>query len=550
MTTDQLAITVYEQNNPLANAGPDQVLCTPTGSTTGTNLQGSTIIFPAVGTWTLVSGTGVIANVNDPNTAVTGLSIGENIFQWTVNNGVCADPLTTDLVSILVFDENNPNANAGPDQQVCTPVTNAFMAGSPVTFPAQGTWTLVSGQGTIEDPNDPNTNITDLGIGPNVFAWTVYNGAACSNTLTSDEVTIVLFDANAPPANAGPDQELCFPDDEVTLEGNPTVGAAVGTWTLVSGSGAIASPNNNVTQVTGLQVGINTFAWTIESGDCVTTTDQVNILVFDPNNLPANAGLDQALCTPQDSVFMAGSPLIVPATGLWTLISGAGDIVDPTDPGTLINALGIGTNIFQWEVYNGPCASGITTDQVSITLFSDTTAAANAGPDLETCIPINTIQLQGETPPLPAVGTWTVIAGAGVFSNVNDPQATVSGLVQGVNTFVWTLNWEPCPNNGILSDTVNVFVYDPFAPVADAGPDQALCTPDLNTNMQANTPAVPGVGTWTVTLGNATVADENDPNTAVLGLEVGVQVRVDHLQRSVRLRTAQHGHGAHRGVRW
>lgn len=518
ITSDQIVINLYDENNPVANAGPDQELCTPDESTT---LQGSAIITPAVGTWSLAQGTGVIANVNDPNTTVSGLSVGENIFLWTVDNGVCDNPITTDLVSIFVFDENNLDANAGPDQQVCTPLTNAFMAGSAIIFPAQGTWTLISGQGTIVDPNDPLTNITDLAIGDNVFEWTVSNGA-CANSLTSDQVTIVLFDADAPPADAGPDQEICAPDDTVTLTGNPPVGSAVGTWALVQGTGVIASPNDPITVVSGTTVGENVFAWTIESGDCVTTTDQVSVFVFDPENLNAFAGLDVELCVPQDSVFMGGSPVIFPAVGTWTVIAGAGTPVDPNDPTTLIEGLAIGVNTFQWEVYNGPCANGTTFDQVTIILYDDTTAAANAGPDLESCLPITTVQLQGETPPAPAVGTWTVIAGNGNFSDVNDPQATVSDLVQGVNTFVWTLVWDPCPNNGILSDTVNVLIYDPAAPLADAGPDQQLCTPDLDTNLEANTPDIPGVGTWTVLEGGSTVADVNDPTSAVSGLSVGV----------------------------
>lgn len=518
ITSDQLVINLFDENNPVADAGADQQICTPEEST---NLQGSVIITPAVGTWSLVQGTGVIANVNDPNTSVSGLGVGENIFLWTVNNGVCDNAITTDLVSIFVFDENNPDANAGPDQQVCTPLTNAFMAGSTITFPAQGTWTLISGQGTIEDPNDPLTNITDLEIGDNVFEWTVFNGA-CANSLTTDLVTIVLFDADAPPADAGADQEICAPDNTVTLTGNPTVGSAVGTWTLVQGTGVIATPNDAVTVVSGCTVGENVFAWTIESGDCVTTTDQVSVFVFDPDNLDAFAGLDVELCVPQDSVFMGASPIIFPAVGTWSVIAGAGTPVDPNDPNTLIEGLAIGVNTFQWEVYNGPCANGTTIDQVTIILYDDTTAAANAGPDLESCLPITTVQLQGETPPAPALGTWTVIAGSGTFSDVNDPQATVSDLVQGVNTFVWTLVWDPCPNNGILSDTVNVLIYDPAAPLANAGPDQELCTPDLDTNLQGNTPAIPGVGTWTVLGGGSTVVDVNDPTSAVTDLSVGV----------------------------
>ncbi|MCW5899497.1 MAG: gliding motility-associated C-terminal domain-containing protein [Flavobacteriales bacterium] len=520
-TSDQLTITLYEQENPLADAGPDQQLCTPTGTTTSTTLFGSNIIFPATGTWTLVSGTGIIASPNSPITGVTGLSIGANTFLWTVSNGVCIDPLTTDLVTILVFDENNPDADAGPDQQVCTPLTSATMAGSPVTFPAEGTWTLIGGQGTITDPNDPNTTITDLGIGVNVFEWTVANGV-CPNGVTTSQVTITLFDADAPPADAGPDQELCAPDDTATLTGNEPVGAAIGTWTLVQGTGVIADANAPVTTVSGLEVGENIFVWTLEGGECVTTTDQVSIFVFDPKNADAFAGLDQELCVPQDSVYMAGSPVIFPAQGTWTVVAGAGTPVDPSDPLTLIQGLAIGVNTFQWTVYNGPCSNGLTIDQVTIILYDDTTAAANAGPDLELCLPETSIQLQGETPPPPAQGTWTLISGSGTPVSPNDPNTLITGLAQGINTFVWTLEWDPCPNNGILSDTVSVYVYDPSAPVADAGPDQELCTPDSETNLQGNTPAIPGVGTWTVTQGGSTVVEPNNPNTLVTGLDIGV----------------------------
>jgi gliding motility-associated-like protein len=518
ITSDQLVINLFDENNPIADAGADQQICTPDQDV---QLQGSNVITPAVGTWTLAQGTGVFADPNDPNTTVSGLTVGENIFLWTVSNGVCDNPLTTDLVSIFVFDENNPDANAGPDQQVCTPLTSADMAGSAIIIPAQGTWTLVSGQGTITDVNDPLTTITDLGIGDNVFEWTVNNGA-CANSLTTDQVTIVLFDADAPPADAGADQEICAPDASVVLTGNATVGSAIGTWTLVQGTGSIASANTPVTPVDGLTVGENIFAWTIESGDCVTTTDSVSIFVFDPNNLDALAGLDQELCIPQDSVFMAGSAIIFPAVGTWTVVAGTGTPVDPNDPNTLISGLSIGVNTFQWEVDNGPCANGITVDLVTVILYDDTTAAANAGPDLETCIPINSITMQGETPPAPAEGTWTLLSGTGTIVDPNDPNTVINGLSQGINTFVWTLEWDPCPNNGILSDTVSVFVYDPNAPLANAGPDQQLCTPDLDTNLAGNTPAIPGVGTWTVLSGGSTVVDVNDPNSAVTGLTVGV----------------------------
>lgn len=529
ITSDQMVIRLFDENNPVADAGPDQELCSSDPQTT---MQGSAIIAPASGSWQLVSGTGTIVDPSSPTTQVTDLAIGENIFLWTVSNGPCANSLTEDLVTIYVFDENNPDAGAGPDQQVCTPVTQAIMAGTPYTFPATGTWTLVSGQGTINDPGNPNGVITDLGIGVNTFRWEVYNGG-CTNQLTSDEVDIVLFDASAPPADAGPDQEFCAPDDAATITANPPVGAAIGTWALVQGTGVIADPSSPTTTVSGLTVGENILTWTLQGGICVTTVDSVSLFVFDPNNPIANAGLDQELCMPEDSVMMAGSNLIFPATGTWTTLLGSGVPQSPNDPGTIITGISIGLNRFQWEVYNGPCANSLTVDVVDVTLYDDTTAAANAGPDLQQCLPITEINLQGETPPAPAEGTWTLISGTGVIAEPNNPTSLITGLSQGINTFVWTLEWDPCPNNGVLSDTVNVYVYDPAAPLAAAGPDQQLCTPANSSVLTGNTPAIPGVGTWTVIGGTAVIADPNDPVSPVSNLEVGEHILVYEIYNGI-----------------
>ncbi len=522
ITSDQLVIQLFDENNPIADAGPDQELCS---SNPVTNMQGSNIIAPANGFWQLVSGQGTITDPTDPTTSVSDLAIGENIFLWTVANGPCTNPLTEDVVSIFVFDENNPDANAGPDQQVCTPLTQANMTGSSFTFPATGAWSLVSGQGTITDVNDPNTIITDLGLGVNVFEWEVYNGG-CANQLTNDQVEITLFDASAPPADAGADQEFCAPDDQATLVGNPPVGAAIGTWAVVAGTGVITDPSSPTTTVTGLTVGENIFTWTLQGGICVTTVDSVSLKVFDPTNPDANAGLDQELCMPQDSVLMAGSSLIIPATGTWTTLVGGGTPVAPGNPGTLITNLSIGLNTFQWEVYNGPCANSLTFDVVDVTLYDDTTAAANAGPDLEQCLPLTEINLQGVQPPAPAEGTWTLIAGTGVIDEPNNPTTLITGLSQGINTFVWRLEWDPCPNNGLLTDTMSVYVYDPSAPLADAGPDQQLCSPDNASVLTGNTPAIPGVGTWSVVSGTAVITDPGNPTSTVTNLEIGVHVLV------------------------
>ncbi|MEZ4738830.1 MAG: hypothetical protein R2818_05590 [Flavobacteriales bacterium] len=522
ITVDEVSILIYDENNPDADAGPDQELCSPNFSTT---MAGSSVIVPAVGTWSLISGSGSIADPNDPNSDITDLAIGENIFLWTVNNGPCANGVTADRVSIFVFDENNPNADAGADQELCTPNTIATLTGSPLTFPATGEWVLVSGAGTITNANTSTTTVTDLGVGENIFSWTVSNGP-CANGITTDQVSIFLFDVSNPPAFAGDDQELCTPNTTTNLEGSAITFPAVGTWTLVSGFGSITDPNDPNTEVTGLAVGENVFEWTLSNGPCDNdgSTDQVSIFVFDANNLVANAGPDQELCTESTTTTqLAGSAVIFPAIGTWTLVRGTGTVANPNDPNTVVFDLSIGQNVFEWSVDNGPCANGITTDQVIINVFDENNIDANAGDDQDLCTPTTSTTLQGSPLVFPAEGLWTIVSGTGVLTDPTDPNTTITGLGVGTIVCAWTVDNGPC-SSGITSDQMVIQLFDENNPIANAGPDQELCSDDPNTTMQGSAIIAPANGFWQLVAGTGTIADPTDPNTAVTDLAIGENI--------------------------
>ena len=518
ITSDTLTITLFDDNTPAADAGADQELCTPN---TNTTLSGSAVATPAVGTWTVVTGTGVFADVNDPTTDVTGLSVGLNVFQWAVVNGPCTTPFSSDQVTITVFDDLNLVANAGNNQQVCTPLTGTTLSGSALIFPATGQWTLLSGQGTITDAANPASTVTALGIGENIFVWTVSNGP-CALGLTSDQVSIFLFDLNAPPADAGPDQEQCTPNASTTLAGNAPTGAAAGVWSLTQGNVAFVDVNNPTTDVSGLTVGENILTWTVDNGICGISSDNVSIFIFDENNAPADAGPDVEICTPQDSIFLAGNTPTFPASGTWSLVGGAGLFEDVNDPTSKVVGLAIGSNTFVWTVDNGPCNNPITLDSMTVILYDDSTSAANAGPDLETCIPLTAVQLLAVQPQLPATGSWSIVSGSGTIVDTTDPTSLLNNLQVGITTLVWTLDNGPCPDNGVLTDTVLVFTYDPSAPVANAGTDQELCAPQSTTSLEGNAPSFPGEGTWSLIAGAGLIADANDPATTVTGLTIGV----------------------------
>src|ERR1051325_525404 len=166
-----------------SNAGPDQTVCVTTASVT---LAGNTPTV-GVGQWTVINGSGTFANSFSPTTSVTGMSIGVNTYQWTIANDPC--PNSIDQVVITV-DDVPTTANAGPDQQLCATTTTSF-SGNTQTI-GTGTWTLISGSGTITNPNQPNSQVTGLSAGPNVFQWTISNGACNPST---DLVTITVNSA-------------------------------------------------------------------------------------------------------------------------------------------------------------------------------------------------------------------------------------------------------------------------------------------------------------------------------------------------------------------
>lgn len=520
ITTDQVSIFIFDNNNASADAGADQEFCSPTSST---DLDGSNVVVPAIGTWILIQGTGVFADVNDPATNVTGLTIGENIFEWEVSNGPCASGISSDQVSIFIFDENSPVADAGPDQAICTPASITNMAGSVPVFPSIGTWTLIHGNGFIANPNSPNTLVTGLTVGSNEFVWTVDNGP-CATGLTTDTVVIEIFDETAGGSNAGPDQAFCTPVSSANMAGNAPVFPAIGTWSLVSGSATIGDVNDPNTLVSDMPIGTHVFEWTMDNGPCdAPGVDQVSILIFDETNADAFAGIDREFCTPESSTNLAGNTPVTPAVGTWSLMGGGGTIADPNDPNTLVSDLPIGENIFEWAVDNGPCANGTTTDQVSIFIFDETNPNADAGPDQDLCSPISTATLTGSSLTFPATGLWSLTGGTGNIVDNTASVTNVTGLTVGENIFVWEVSNGPCAN-GITTDTVSIFIFDETNANANAGLDQELCTPDDSTSMAADIPQFPAIGTWTLLGGTATIADVNDPNTAITGMPVGTHI--------------------------
>ncbi|MCB0787271.1 MAG: hypothetical protein KDC02_24035, partial [Flavobacteriales bacterium] len=247
-------VFVYDAAQPVADAGPDQDLCSPDNTV---QLAGNTPNAPASGTWTILSGTGTLSDASDPGASLSGLLPGQTVLVWSVDNGPCPNGITSDTVLVTVFDGSLMTAAAGPDQTFCSPLEPPItMLASTVSLPAIGTWALISGSATIVSPNDPFTEITGLGLGENVFEWTVDNGV-CGTT--SDQVGLVVYDGSVPAADAGPDQIFCQDMTGTQLNAVPATSTAVGAWSVITGPGAVSAPGDPASSVWGMGLGQNVF---------------------------------------------------------------------------------------------------------------------------------------------------------------------------------------------------------------------------------------------------------------------------------------------------
>ncbi|MCO6501146.1 MAG: gliding motility-associated C-terminal domain-containing protein [Vicingus serpentipes] len=499
-------VNIFLLNNPTtADAGPNDTIC----ENTTYNLAGNT---PTVGTgaWTVFSGGANVTTPSNPTSGVTGLSYGVNTFVWTVSNGVCSS--STDTL-IVVRSQTPSIANAGPNDTLCS-VTFSTLAGNTPTA-GIGTWTTISGGGTVTSPNDPNSGVTGLSIGTNEFQWTISdpNGACPS----SSDNMIIIVTATADPADAGPNDTLCN-TTTITLAGNtPSSGTATGLWTVTAGSSNVTTPNDPTSGVTGLSPGVNTFTWTISDpfGACPSSASSVTI-VNSPTPTVAGAGPNDTLCNTTTTTLVGNTPS--PGNGVWTVTVGSANVTTPSNPTSGVTGLSSGVNTFTWTITDpyGVCPSS--NDDVTI-VNSPTPTVANAGPN-DTLCNTTTTTLAGNTPS-PGNGTWTVIVGSGNVTTPTNPTSGVTGLSAGVNTFVWTIT---DPNNACPATTDTVIVVNsPTPTIADAGSNDTLCF-TFTTSLAGNTP-VPGNGIWTVIVGSGNVTTPTNPISGV-SLSSGVNTFV------------------------
>ena len=453
-------------------AGPDQTFCD-----TSTFLQAAE---PEVGSglWTVISGSGVFFDAAQSNTSVSGLSPGENIFQWTVTGLDCVD--STDQVSIFVICNTPPiitnnaytlaeddtltdnflqNGDNDPDGTLLSAIQN------PVSGPLHGTIEYDStGSFTyIPDENYYGLDTIVIQVCDSGFPLPVLCGF--------DTLFITIT-----PVNDAPDVN----SETYTTTGiTPVTGSIldndsdVENTTLTVDTNLVDGPNNGTFTIDSLGI----FTYTPNAG--FTGSDTVVVLVCDSGfPLPEECAFDTIIFIVNPVVFnvfagddaelcetfytLQGSVLPEGASGLWTVLAGAGTFTDASSPNSGVSEMPIGTNSFIWTV----TLSGTSISDTVNIVVSEPPTVALAGDDQSICS--NKANLSANTP-LVGQGVWTTLSGNGTFVDSSDPATTFIAAEYGTDTLIWTISTGVCRS----SDTVLITTTEP--PFINLPSDTVIC---------------------------------------------------------------------------
>jgi len=449
-------VLTITNKNPYVYAGDDQEVCVNYTQLNGNNPN--TVVDPGgTGMWT-TSGTAHIVTPTAYNSDVTSLSSGANLFSWTVTKGICS---FTDQVLIM---NKSFSVSAGVSKAICE---NFTTLNAPDPLPNTGVWSLKEGDGNFTTPSAYNSAVTNVQGGKNIFVWTVTKDGCTSSA------TVMITNNEPSNAEVVPVGEICFNFGDLTAT-KPSLTGEYGLWTNVASAGIISTSTDNVTTVTGLNAGSNTFKWTVYSGTC---TKSANVEIIN-NSVTIDAGESKVVCGTTTQLD-ASDPTMYNSTGAWTS-QGSAHVANLTLHNSQVTGLEVGPNAFTWMVTKGICSKA---EQITIT---NNYFVTNAGNDITSCE--SSEQLGADALQVGDVGLWTPLGG-GVIINANTPNAIVTGLTNGIYSFEWSVT-----RNGCVATDIVVITNNRVSAEAGNVPLERC----LSTNTLGATQPTVGTGKWTL----------------------------------------------------
>lgn len=252
-----------------------------------------------------------------------------------------------------------------------------------------------------------------------------------------------------PISNAGPDQVITLPTDSILLDGrsssDPDGRISGWLWKKISGPASfnINRSADSITVVNNLTAGIYQFELEVTDNVGLTAKDTTQVIVDTvvvTNHSPiANAGPDQTIMLPENTVTLKGSASTDPDNNiiayLWTKISGPSsfNILNPNSVQTQVNNLIQGAYQFELKVIDG---TGLySQDTMDVIVAENSCGAVTRVPINLQLISLGSLSLDRNDATLAAVGTKLLIAGG---NDINSRTSTSRVDIYDINTNMYS----------------------------------------------------------------------------------------------------------------
>jgi gliding motility-associated-like protein len=307
---------------------------------------------PSTGTWMLTRYPGTLTT-GGTGTSTTVSDLPGGTYNFTLTNAAgCVSGMSANVIIPLQPAIPSPPVIGAITQPVYELPTGSVILNG---LPESGSWTLTLMPGNIAIPGTGITK-TISGLDAGTYSFTVTNTAGCTSGLSASfginglTGTSALVITNPAP--------VCFPTTVDLTEPKITEGSTSNLtytyWTDESGTIPYRTPGAATT-------GTYYIKGTATGG--FSTVKPVTVLVY---RIPvANAGPDQVLSYLSETT-MAAELAYAYESGVWSIISGTGDVFDSTYAKTSVTRLSADNNIFLWTVTNGVCPPS--SDTVMITV--------------------------------------------------------------------------------------------------------------------------------------------------------------------------------------
>lgn len=423
------------------------------------------VLYASGYTWTVPSGVSIASGantnsimVNFSDNASSGNITAEGTNTCGSGTASAAYPVQIDVAT---------KANAGPDQIICSGI--ATLAGN---TPVAGTaaWTKISGSCSINEVDDPNTNVAGIAVPSTIkLKWTISNGICAAS---ADTVSIT---SQACPIGADftvSSSVRCINTGSITFT-DQSSGATSHAWDF--GDGATPATANTVGPhiVSYATSGPKTISLTVSGPGGSNTKTKTNFVTI--NSLPDAAATISGMATvcQGETVVNYSVPAIGNATGYtWSL-----------PPGAIVNT-GAGNNAITVNYAASAVSGNITVKGINTcgegSVSVNYHVTVNSLPDAADALTGSATVCQKEKGVLYSVGeipyatgyNWILLAGSIVAGN-NTESITVdyfadasSGNIKvrgtnacgaGIMSPVFPLTVNPLPEDaGVITGTATV----------------------------------------------------------------------------------------------